>query len=163
LRGDGRGGFTPLPGQESGLVAWGEQRGLALADFDADGCPDLVLTQNGAATALFRNAAARPGLRVRLAGPPGNPDGVGAVLRLRAGEQRGPACAVLAGAGWGSQDSATRVLTLPGAAVPTALYVRWPGGRETVSALPPEARALVVDTEGRVTVSDVATTSAKRP
>jgi hypothetical protein len=165
LRGDGRGGFTPWPGQESGLVAWGEQRGLALGDFDADGRPDLLLTQNGTATALFRNTGARPGLRVRLAGPPGNPDGVGAVLRLRAGEQSGPACPVLAGAGWGSQDSAARVLTLPGAAAPTALYVRWPGGRETVSALPAEARAVVVDPEGRVTVSDAATATAspKRP
>jgi hypothetical protein len=89
LRGDGKGGFEPMPGQTSGIKAYGEQRGAAVADFDHDGRVDLAVTQNGAATKLFRNTHARPGLRVRLVGASGNPDGVGAMLRLKFGDRWG--------------------------------------------------------------------------
>jgi hypothetical protein len=55
LRGDGRGNFTPLSARESGIAIYGEQRGAAACDFDHDGRIDLVVTQHGAATRLFRN------------------------------------------------------------------------------------------------------------
>jgi len=38
---------------------------------------DLAVTQNGAETKLYQNVLGKPGLRVRLNGPPANPDGVG--------------------------------------------------------------------------------------
>src|SRR5260221_2750010 len=88
LRGDGKGGLRAVPGQESGILVYGEQRGSALADYDGDGRVDLVVTQNGAPTKRFHNVRARPGLRVRLNGPPGNRTGVGAVLRLADKEGR---------------------------------------------------------------------------
>ena len=53
LRGDGKGGFGPLPGDQSGVIVYGEQRGAATGDFNGDGHPDLVVTQNGTATRLF--------------------------------------------------------------------------------------------------------------
>src|ERR1035441_9830261 len=55
LRGDGTGGFTAVPGQESGIVVYGEQRGCALADYDGDGRVDLVVAQNNDKTQLFHN------------------------------------------------------------------------------------------------------------
>jgi len=55
LRGDGRGNFRAVPGQESGLLIYGEQRACAAADFDHDGAIDLVVTQNSGPTKLFRN------------------------------------------------------------------------------------------------------------
>jgi hypothetical protein len=82
LRGDGQGGFTAITGQRSGVTIYGEQRGAATADFDQDGRVDLVVSQNGAATKLYRNTSGTPGLRVRLIGPGGNVDGLGAVLRV---------------------------------------------------------------------------------
>ncbi len=82
LRGDGRGGFTPVNGQESGLLIYGEQRGAAVGDFDNDGRADLIATQFNEQTKVYRNETARPGLRVRLKGSPGNPQAVGAQLRL---------------------------------------------------------------------------------
>ena len=80
LRGDGHGHLAPVRGQDCGVRVYGEQRGAALGDFDGDGRVDLVVTQNRAETKLFRNVGAKPGLRVRLDGPPGNPCGIGAVV-----------------------------------------------------------------------------------
>jgi hypothetical protein len=125
---------------------YGEQRGAALCDYDEDGRVDFVVTQNSAETKLFRNLGARPGLRVRLEGPAGNPCGVGAVVRLRFGDQAGPAREVRAGSGYWSQDSPVLVLGTP--TPPTALQVRWPGGRLTESPTPPGAREIRVRADG---------------
>ena len=66
LRGDGTGRFAPVPVEQSGVRVHGEQRGCATSDFDQDGRADLVITQNGYETRLFRNLGSKPGLRVRL-------------------------------------------------------------------------------------------------
>lgn len=150
LRGDGQGRFEPLAGEQSGVRVYGEQRGTAIGDFDADGRVDLVVTQNGAQTKLYRNRSAIPGLRVRLAGPPSNPSGVGAVVRLRFGERPGPARAVHAGSGYWSQDSAVLVLGTPEPA--SHIEVRWPGGPVHTSPIPTGAREIVVQTDGAVRV-----------
>jgi enediyne biosynthesis protein E4 len=133
LRGDGAGGLEPLPGQRSGLIVYGEQRGAAYADFDGDGRLDLAVSQNGAPTRLFRNVGAVPGLRVHLVGRPGNPTAIGAQLRLRYGDRAGPVREVQAGSGYWSQNGAVQVLGRGGDA--TALWIRWPGGREQVVSL----------------------------
>ena len=148
LRGNGRGGFKAVPGQVSGLLVHGEQRGAAVCDFDADGRVDLVVSQNAAETKLYRNATARPGLRVRLKGPEGNLSGVGATLRLVAGGESGPARELHAGAGYWSQDGVVQVMAAPFAA--TQLVVRWPGGKQTTSDLPAGAREVTVDEAGRI-------------
>src|SRR5204862_5901275 len=102
LKGDGKGGLAPLPGQESGIKVYGEQRGCALCDYDGDGRVDLVVTQNGAETKLYHNGKAKPGLRVRLIGPGGNPLGIGASIRLQFGPRPGPIREVHAGSGYWS-------------------------------------------------------------
>ena len=148
LRGDGHGGFSAVPGQESGLKIYGEQRGAAQADFDGDGRVDLVVTQSGGATRLFQNTGARSGLRVRLRGGPENPDGVGATIRLLAGGQTGPAREIHAGSGYWSQDSARQVMAA-GAPI-TGISVRWPGGKVTTSNVPAGAKEIAVEADGHV-------------
>jgi hypothetical protein len=149
LRGDGQGHFEPVPGQRSGLRVYGEQRGSAVGDFDEDGRVDLVVSQNGAETKLFRNRGAKPGLRIRLKGPPGNPEGIGAQLRLISNGQKGPLREVHAGSGYWSQDSSVQVLA---AAEGVSLEVRWPDGTTTQALLPPQARELLVRPEGAVKI-----------
>ena len=134
LRGDGTGALTPVTGQRSGIAVYGEQRGAAFADYDADGRVDLLVSQNAAQTKLYRNVGARPGVRVRLRGGPGNPAGIGTALRLEyADGTLGPLREVRAGGGYWSQDDVVQVLGL--AAEPTAVRVRWPDGSETVTPL----------------------------
>jgi hypothetical protein len=134
LRGDGKGNLTPMPGQDSGIKIYGEQRGAAFADFDHDGRLDLVVSQNGGPTRLYQNLRARPGLRVRLAGPAGNPDGIGAVLRLKFAGGRGASREIHAGSGYWSQNGALTVLGL--GEKPVALSIRWPGGRTVEKVIP---------------------------
>jgi hypothetical protein len=142
LLGDGAGVLEPVPGQRSGLLVYGEQRGSAYADFDNDGRLDLAVSQNGAATRLFRNVRAVPGLRVRLVGPPSNPTGVGTQMRLRYADKSGPIREVQAGSGYWSQNSAVQILGRAGQA--TALWLRWPGGREQIVPLTPSQAEIAV-------------------
>jgi hypothetical protein len=148
LRGDGKGGLKAVPGQESGVKVYGEQRGCALADYDRDGRVDLVVTQNGNATKLYHNVGAKPGLLVRLRGPPGNPTGVGATIRLGNGSRLGPAREIHAGSGYWSADGAAQVMALPDE--PTQIWVRWPGGKITTSDIPKGAKEIDVGLAGGV-------------
>ena len=142
LKGDGKGGLTAVDGAQSGIVVYGDQRGAAYADYDGDGRLDLAVSQNGAATKLYHNVGAKPGLRVRVAGPASNPDGVGVQLRLMYGDKLGPVREVQAGAGYWSQNGATQVFGLTG--VPTGVWVRWPTGTVTKVTVPVGAREVVV-------------------
>jgi hypothetical protein len=150
LRGDGQGGLKAVSGQESGVKVYGEQRGCSLADYDGDGRVDLVVTQNGAATKLYHNVGGKPGLRVRLKGPRGNPAAVGAQLRLIYGERKGPAREIHAGSGYWSQDGAVQVMGTP--EPPTQIWVRWPGGKTLTASVSRGAREIEVTTEGEVKV-----------
>lgn len=150
LRGDGHGGFEPAPGHVSGVAVYGEGRGSALCDYDGDGRVDLVAAQNGGETRLFHNVRAKPGLRVKLAGPEGNPTGVGAAVRLRFRDQWGPAREVHAGSGYWSQDSAEQVMATP--ETPTAIWVRWPGGKMTGGSLVAPTAMVTASFDGKVSI-----------
>jgi hypothetical protein len=150
LRGDGHGGLQPVPGQESGIKVYGEQRGAALCDYDHDGRVDLVVTQNSNQTHLFHNIGAKPGLRVRLLGPDGNPHGFGAVIRLDYGGRLGPAREVHGGSGYWSQDGPVQVLGM--AQAPVGIWVRWPGGKTILASVPAAAREITVNQLGELKV-----------
>jgi hypothetical protein len=122
-----------------------------VGDFDGDGRVDLAVSQNGAETKLYQNVLGKPGLRVRLAGPPGNPDGVGATMRLMFGGRLGAAREVHGGSGYWSQDSVVQVMGCP--ETPTQIWVRWPGGKTTTSPIPTGAKEIAVDMDGKLTVN----------
>lgn len=148
LKGDGQCNLQPVPGQLSGVMVYGDQRGAAVADFDRDGRVDLAVSQNGAETKLFRNTGAKPGLRVRLKGPPANPAGIGASLRLQYGQRLGPLREIQAGSGYWSQNGAVQVLGNKDAA--TAIRVRWPGEKPITLAVPEGAREIEIGQDGGV-------------
>ena len=134
MRGDGRGGFLPVTPTESGLIIDGEGRGVAVADLDHDGRPDLVAAQNRGATRVFLNRQGRPSLRLRVQGVAANPAAIGASVRpvFETGRM-GPRQEWHAGSGYWSQDAAE--LLVPLAHTPKAFEVRWPGGKTSIHAV----------------------------
>ncbi|HKQ38092.1 MAG TPA: VCBS repeat-containing protein [Verrucomicrobiae bacterium] len=131
LQGNGDGTLRPISGDESGIKIYGEQRACAFADYDGDGRTDLLVGQNHGATQLFHNEAAKPGLRVRLAGV-----AEGAVIRLKAGQQFGPARAIHNG------SNPVQVMTMR--ETPTHVWVRWPGGKTSLSEIPAAAKEVEI-------------------
>ena len=145
LLGDGAGGLQPVPGQRSGIMIYGDQRGAAASDYDGDARTDLAVSQNAGPTRLLHNLGAKPGLRVRLEGGAGNLSGVGAVMRVRYADGDGPAREVHAGSGYWSEDGMVQVLGLR--AAPKSVWVRWPGGQTTETPIPAGATSLTVKRE----------------
>lgn len=134
LKGNGLGDFKAIPGQESGLTAYGEQRGSAVSDFNGDGKVDLTLAQNNFVTKLYENQVSKAGIVVRLQGPPANRAAIGASIRLiYPNGSKGPRRTVQAGSGYWSQSSVTQILGY--SQFPVHIEVTWPSGRtRTVDA-----------------------------
>ncbi|MFQ5670040.1 MAG: FG-GAP-like repeat-containing protein [Acidobacteriota bacterium] len=124
--------FHDLAGSVPALLAPHVGRGLAVADYDADGDPDLVMVDHDQGARLLRNDT--PGghwiefrLRRRLepgAAPRG--EGIGAHLVAHVGGRR--LRRGVASASYLSQSSRTVHLGLGEASEVEELEVRWPGG-----------------------------------
>jgi hypothetical protein len=146
LKGNGNGTFAAIDASVTGIQVMGEQRGAALVDFNHDGRVDLAVSQNNAPTKLYVNRAAKRGLRVVLNGPPANPDGEGAQMRvLYTGGRKGPCRTVQAGSGYWSQDAAPQILGLQES--PVALWIRRPGGKEQTVPIKDQEWALRITFE----------------
>jgi len=152
LRGLGQANFTPVKGDEAGLAMYGDQRACALSDYDADGRLDLVVTQSGGRTRLFRNNKAKPGLRVRLVGGKLNPDAIGSAARLHFGQAPDATSGTWRewqlGSGYGSQDGLAKVLATP--KPPSVIEVRWPIGKTTRTSLPAGLTEITITTNGKI-------------
>lgn len=136
LLGNGRGGFNPQSGARSGIHVYGEQRGSAVADYDSDGRPDLLVTQNAAEARLYRNTATASGLQIRVRGSANNPHGIGTTLRVLDGTRpTGPSQVVHAGGGYRSQDAPAFFLPRPNG--PLTVEVRSPEGTTSRHVLNP--------------------------
>lgn len=134
--------FVPMPGSESGFVAYGEQRGLAALDFNKDGRTDLVLAQNGGETKLFENRGTPAGIRLRLRGSARNPDAFGAQIRL----DGRAVLEVRAGDGYWSQNSPLQIVP----ASTKEIQIRWPGGKKTSHEIPSGVKEVVLDESGGI-------------
>jgi len=90
------------------------------------------------------------GLRVRLLGPPGNPEAIGATLRVMKDGKTGSAREIHSGSGYWSQDSRAQVLAVREGLM--QILVRWPGGKSVTAKVPPGAREVSIDPSGQVKV-----------
>jgi hypothetical protein len=106
-------------------------RGLAVADYDRDGDPDLVVTQCGGPAVLFRNDRAEPAgwLVIKVRQPGMNPDAIGAVVTVEAGGNT-RRVTVRTGGSYCSQNALAIPFGLGPKQVDARVTVRWPDGAE---------------------------------
>ena len=103
-------------------------RGAAFADINNDGYPDVLITTNGGAPALFRNpGGANHGLRIKLVGTKSNRDGIGAAVRVKIGNDT--QYQLLHSGGYLSQSELVLTFGLGAATRADSVEISWPSGQ----------------------------------
>jgi hypothetical protein len=151
LRGDGRGGFSPVPSETSGLVVPGDAKSLALVDLNGDGWQDVVVGVNDAPVAAFENQASkvlasehgRP-LNVRLRGRAGNRAAIGARISVRLDDGSAQTAEIYGGGGYLTQSSAEHSFGIPKERRVISIDVRWPNGASSTVAPDADQQRLVI-------------------
>ncbi len=108
-------------------------RGLAVGDLDNDGLLDLVTNDLDGSPQILHNRQPSPGgwLLVKLVGSGGMTDAIGAVVRVRVGEQTQTRL-VRSGTAYLSQEDMRQHFGLGAARRVDSIEVRWPDGTTTV-------------------------------
>jgi len=109
-------------------------RGAAYGDINNDGAPDLLIATNGGPAVLFRNTGATNNrLRIKLIGTKSNRDGIGATVRVTAGNDRQTK---MLRSGSSYLSSSELVLTFGLGTHPQvdSIEIQWPSGaKESIS------------------------------
>jgi hypothetical protein len=134
LRGLGGLEFAPVPPRESGLLLPGDAKALAVLDLDGDGGLDLCVATNDAPLRGLRLPPQPGDVAVRLVGPAGNPQAVGARVVLQRPDGTVERHDVAAGRGYLAQSSPTVFLRRVPAG--SRLAVHWPDGTVATPELP---------------------------
>jgi hypothetical protein len=147
FRGTDAGAYSEV-GAMVGLAAPYVDRGLAVADLDRDGDPDLVFTENNGPARVYRNDLAKGHwLGVELLGTSSNRDGIGTQVSVTAGG-RTQTRMVRTGSSYLSQSERTLYFGLGGISQVDDITVRWPNGTTERRAEVVADQRLVV-TEGK--------------
>jgi enediyne biosynthesis protein E4 len=121
-------------------------RGLAFADIDGDGDPDVIMTQTGGAPLLLRNDQDlhHHWIRLKLVGTKSNRDAIGAWIKVRLNGQT-LSRQVMPTRGYLSQSELPVTIGLATATKPISVEITWPAG--TTQSVSPQIDGLTVVTE----------------
>ena len=130
LLGRGDGTFTPVPSEALSIP--GDAKALAMMDWNRDGAPDWLVTQNnGPLLALQHLGGTR---MVRLIGP----NTVGARIRVISEDGIEQIAEIQAGGGYLSQSARAATFGISGDQA--TVHIRWADGRESRKTGDPKAK-----------------------
>ena len=122
-------------------------RGAAYADIDNDGRPDLLISTNGGAPVLLRNAGnTNHSLRIKLVGTRSNRDGIGAIVHVKNGAET--QYQMLHTGGYLSQNELVLTFGLGSATKADSIEINWPSGQVDRLAGIDAGQTIIVE-EGR--------------
>ncbi len=150
-RNDGGGRFTQIT-PLSNPRYYGKMHGMAFADIDRDGDPDLFVNNGGVMLSdswrdlLLENTTTdRRWLHLKLEGRQSNRSAIGARVSMQAGA-RLLMQEVAAGQGFGATNSPYLIFGLDRAASATEIEIRWPSGKiQRVPDLAADQAVVVVE------------------
>ena len=131
------------------LVRARVSRGCAVGDYDDDGDPDIVVTNNGQRAVLLRNEGgnSRRWLTIAARGGPGNRDAIGARIEVWAGDLY-QVREVRGGFSYLSQRDLRVSFGLGARTRVDSLRIHWPGGAvERLAGLQPDRFITLVEGE----------------
>jgi hypothetical protein len=142
LLNDGGGQFTPLAPVASGVEVPGDGKSLSVADLNTDGRLDLVFGINEEPVMTFLRRGGKLPLRLRLVGTKGNPQAVGARVRLgdQVREQQ-------VGGGYSTRSGGLLCFARSGREV--ELSIRWPDGSESTHQVRADTDKIVTIAQSR--------------
>jgi hypothetical protein len=123
-------------------------RGLAFADIDGDGDPDIVMTQTGGSPLLLRNEQNlhHHWIRLKLVGTKSNRDAIGAWIQVHVNGQT-LARQVMPTRGYLSQSELPVTFGLGSVSKPDSVEIVWPSGQK--QQVSPDVDTTAVVTEPR--------------
>lgn len=145
FRGRGDGTYVDV-GAPMGLTARFVGRGVAVADLDLDGDPELIFTENNGPARIYRNhASGAHWLRIRLLGTTSNRDGIGAIVTVTAGG-RTRTRMMRTGSSYLSQSERPLLFGLGAATQVDEIVIQWPSGIiDRLRSVPADRRIAVTE------------------
>ncbi len=121
-------------------------RGTAYADFDHDGDPDILITENGGPARLLRNDGGNKNhwLNVRLVGHQSNRSALGAVVRVESASGK-QWQTVHSGSSYCSQSELALIFGLKQDRIVSRISVEWPSGKRQQFQNIPVDRFITID------------------
>ncbi len=131
LLGNGDGSFRPIWPDESGIVVPGDAKALALVDLNQDGAADFLISRNAGPMHVFINKNDRSSktMSIRLQGPKGNRQAIGARVVVTTATGSGQTAEVYAGGSYLTQSTTELFFARPNGSGRVEVF--WPDGTST--------------------------------